>query len=268
MFGSDCPGRSRLQRLKPHQTLIALAIPGETTAEEASALARQLLSEDERRSAARFIRSHDRHDFVVARALVRLGLSQVFPVEPSAWRFDRDEKRKPFIVAPSGLEPFQFSVSHTRGLVALLVSRAEHAGVDVESIRRTNDLPLVASRICAPIELESLNRLTSQLWRDRFFQLWTLKEAYAKARGLGLALRLDHVAFEIAADGKTARAQFSHDLADDAARWKFSLTQPTREHMMATAIADSGSEIVQEHVRIAFREERASLEETSPTLPV
>ena len=90
--------------------------------------------------------------------MVRLGLSAGFAVEARTWRFERDDKEKPFVVAPGGLPPSEFSLSHTRGLVALLVTSAAQAGVDVEHIGRTNDLALVATGICAPTELESLNR--------------------------------------------------------------------------------------------------------------
>src|SRR3989442_9510438 len=49
-----------------------------------------ILSEDEQKDARRFHRAKDRHQFVIARALVRLALSQHFLIPPGDWRFHRD----------------------------------------------------------------------------------------------------------------------------------------------------------------------------------
>lgn len=223
-----------------HEATIFLADPGETTPAEASLLAEQILTDDERQRAARFVTQQDRHDQLVSRALVRLGLSACFTVPPHAWRFERDAKQRPFVTAPAGLPRFQFSLSHTAGLIALLVTSAERAGLDVEHTARTNDLALVATRVCSPTELESLNRLASDAWRERFFQLWTLKEAYAKARGLGIGLPLNRIAFSLRADDAVA-VQFSSEIGDDPAAWQFHLRRVTSQHLLAAAIDRDGA---------------------------
>lgn len=248
--------------MQADQTIILLAVPDETTVDEASLLAAQLLSPDERERAARFVRREDRHDQIVTRSLVRLGLSSCFSVAATAWRFDRDERHKPFVTAPTGLPPFQFSLSHTRGLIALLVTSAAQAGVDLEHVERANDLPLVATRICAPTELESLNRIAGEQWRERFFQLWTLKEAYAKARGLGLSLPLRSVAFDITTDGKVA-AHFGDKVGDDPAPWQFAVRRPTEHHVVAAAMRMERQvrfEIVLKPVRVGVLDGHAALQ--------
>ncbi len=212
-------------RLKKNQALILFADTRKTSAETADVLSQELLTEEE--NARPIIRAQDRHDYIAARSLLRLGLSSCFEVEPAKWNFGRDERGKPFVISPTNLPQFQFSLSHTRGLVALLVSFATQAGIDVEQMERTNDLKLVAQRVCSRREFDSLGRLTGEKWQLRFFQLWTLKEAYAKARGLGLALPLQSISFEIDSQDKV--------IADDE-DWQFHLERLAPDHMLAAAM--------------------------------
>ena len=51
----------------------------------------------------------------------------------------------------------------------------------------------------------------------RFFELWTLKEAYIKARGLGLALPLDGFSYHFEPQ---LSLQIRPDLQDDGADWQ------------------------------------------------
>ena len=183
MFCPERAGGDHLQRLKPGQTIITVADPHATTPAEAASLRGQLLADEERQNIRRLLRPEQRHERIVAWSLVRLGLSQLFPIPPAEWVFSRRDNQRPFVLAPPGLPPFQFSLSHTRGLIALLVTSAALGGVDVERMERTNDLPSVAPKICAASELAALNLLAGDAWTERFFELWTLKEAYAKARG-------------------------------------------------------------------------------------
>lgn len=84
---------------------------------------------------------------MISRALVRLVLSNHFPIPAGDWRFDRDGNGKPSIVAPAGFPPVRFSLSHTQGLVACLISLSAEAAVDVEKIEYNQDLALVARQV-------------------------------------------------------------------------------------------------------------------------
>jgi 4'-phosphopantetheinyl transferase len=120
-------------------------------------------------------------------------------------------------------------------LVALLVTPASQAGVDVEKINPASDLGLVAESVLAPGELMGLNQLSGAAWTARFVKLWTLKEAYAKARGLGLALPLKSLEFDIKADGNVG-ACFAPEIQDKPDNWHFWLRRSTPDHVMAAAI--------------------------------
>src|ERR1700733_3801239 len=81
-----------------------------------------ILSKDEMKRARRFRNISDSREYVFAHALVRLALSHYMPVSACDWQFDRDRNGRPTIGTPE-VSPFvQFSLSHTSGLVACLIT--------------------------------------------------------------------------------------------------------------------------------------------------
>ena len=146
------------------------------------------------------------------------------------------------IVAPNLPHAPIFSLSHTEGMAACLIGLSARAGVDVEKLAYHRDLPRMASSIFAAGELQNLRGHFGADWTARFFQYWTLKEAYAKARGLGLRLRPRDINFEIAAGG-AIRGYFAAALRDDLSRWFFRSYRPSPTHVLSLAVA-APSEIV------------------------
>ena len=138
--------------------------------------------------------------------------------------------------------PVHFSLSHTDGLIACLTSLSPHAAVDVEKVEDSRDLTLVAEQIFSPTELQTLNRLSGADWTARFFDYWTLKEAYAKARGLGLGLKLSAVGFEFGSDD-SIRADFASDLSDDSSAWMFWLSRSSPHTISVAAKRDRHHDI-------------------------
>jgi 4'-phosphopantetheinyl transferase len=154
-----------------------------------------LLAPEEAARHARFLAEKDRDAYLVARALVRCALSTYADVEPHAWRFVANARGRPRIAGP--LAPghaLRFNLSHTDTLVALAVTRGRLVGVDIEAPGREAPLD-VAQRFFAAPEIAALQGLPSAEQAGRFWELWTLKESYLKARGMGLAIPLDTFAF-------------------------------------------------------------------------
>ena len=200
------------------------------------------LADDERRRRDRYVRELDRHTFVVARALVRMVLSQHGPVEPADWRFAVNEHGCPFVVdAQAGQPRLHFNVSHTAGLVALAVARGHRVGVDVEDARRVvrHD---VAGHHFAPAEVADLRALPAEAQPRGFFEYWTLKEAYIKARGMGLAIPLADFAFVLRPPAAPV-VTFVEGFDDDAARWQFWQAWPTPDHRLGLAIERTGHDL-------------------------
>jgi 4'-phosphopantetheinyl transferase len=208
-----------------------------------------LLAADELARMARFRFAADRLRYLFAHALVRTTLSRYAPgTPPGRWRFRANVYGRPEIAAeadaPAGGEaPLRFNLSHTAGLVACVVARGRDVGIDVEHLwPPTFDLGIAEDHF-ARAERAGLEALPAEARRERFFAIWTLKEAYIKARGMGLALPLDRFAFEL--DGLDARSdaqaeihvRFEPDMNDDDARWLFARLRPTSAHAHALAVA-------------------------------
>lgn len=216
--------------------------------DDAEALARldrylPLLSPDEHARMARFVFERDRHRFLLTRALVRTMLSRyASAVPPAAWQFTANIHGRPEILdRPAGVPDLRFNISHTDGLIACAVTIGREVGVDVEHAGRrlTHD---VAARFFAPAEVAHLQALPEDEQARVFFDYWTLKEAYIKARGFGLALPLGDFAFHLSPDRAPA-ITFEPSLPDDPATWQFEQGWPTPHHRLGLAIRRTGADL-------------------------
>jgi 4'-phosphopantetheinyl transferase len=193
-----------------------------------------LLDDEERARAARFRFARHRREFVAAHALARLALEREGGRPAASWRFVTGSHGRPALVdPPAGLT---FNISHTSGLVACAVGRGAEIGVDVEHTDRGGRLLDVAERYFSADEAAELRGHPPDRQARRFLEYWTLKEAYIKARGLGLALPLGQFTFGIAEEGISIR--FDPELGDDPGRWRFTLHPHGRRHLVATAVSD------------------------------
>jgi 4'-phosphopantetheinyl transferase len=178
-----------------------------------------VLSPDEQARQRRFTFPEHRRQFLISHAFLRIALSQYAPVAPEAWQFVISGHGKPAVARPEPFQGLHFNLSHTRGLAAVAVALQE-VGVDAESIERRDPGIELARRYFAAEEVAHLAQLEGEQRKSAFFDFWTLKEAYIKARGLGLALPLDQFSFQIS-PGSRPRIAFSEHLQDHAADWQF-----------------------------------------------
>ncbi|WP_437979856.1 4'-phosphopantetheinyl transferase family protein [Sorangium sp. So ce117] len=199
----------------------------------------RLMAPDEAAQQARFLFAENRHEYLLTRALVRTVLSKYANVAPEAWSFVRNEFGRPQIAGPPGVPPIRFNLSNTRGLIACLVALDRDVGVDVEDTERASSAVDIADRFFSPGEVRALRALPPERQRARFFEYWTLKESYIKARGMGLAIPLDQFSFHLD-DGPAIGISFDPRLGDDRSAWQFALYQPSARHTMAAAIRSGG----------------------------
>jgi 4'-phosphopantetheinyl transferase len=190
----------------------------------------------------RFHFEHDRKLFLVAHGMLRSVLSRYVDVAPSQWQFSYGKYGRPVISAPGGLPRLRFSLSHTRGLVACAVSLEFDCGVDVERLRTPHNPHAIAKKMFAGNELSDLEGRTGGDYLKRFFCYWTLREAYCKATGLGIARAPKNFSFSISSAGNIS-IRFVPDSVQETGRWQFVCLQPGSEHLLAIA-AHAGSTIV------------------------
>ena len=194
-----------------------------------------LLSGDERARYERFCLDDDRREFAAAHALLRTTLSEFDGISPRGWRFDAGSHGKPALAAGQSDLPLSFNLSHTRGLVACAVALGADVGLDVELVTRAADWRAIASRYFSPAEVAQIDGVAGAGRATRFFELWTLKEAFAKALGVGLSQSLDASSFDLA-DASAITCTLPP--AVDAAHWRFALYMPARDHRLAVAVSD------------------------------
>lgn len=149
--------------------------------------------EEEARRRA-FVFPRDRDLFLLAHAVKRLALGRCLGVDPLELAFTRDAAGKPFLTGPFQAGP-GFSLSHSGEAIALAISRAPLVGVDVEAHAR--EVPLAAmAMVMADAEVADLAASGGSA-RRKAFVYWTLREAFAKAVGLGLSLPRNDVSFHL-----------------------------------------------------------------------
>lgn len=195
-----------------------------------------LLTDNERTQMSRFYFARHRQQFLITRALIRTSLSSYFPVEPADWRFGKNAYGKPQIIFPEKTWPVRFNLSHCEGLVLCGIVRDHDIGVDVEDAQRSTQAALdnLSSYFSAE-EIAELARLPPTLQKTRFFDYWTLKESYIKARSMGLAIALDKFSFQFKAD-LLSGFNIHPDLNDDAANWQFWRIPMAGRYRIAVAV--------------------------------
>lgn len=198
------------------------------------AAALRALSPLERERYRRMRSPEGKLNFLAGRALARnvLGLYGSSPA--CKMEFAVDASGRPFIAAPRALRDMHFSLSHTSGLVVMAVAPIPEIGIDVEKSDRPIDISDVAPLVFTQSELEPLSRSSPGQARAHFFNLWTLKEAYLKARGMGFALPPRSFEFTGATDRLSLRCDAACD--DNPGRWRFALSAHRSDIQMALAI--------------------------------
>jgi 4'-phosphopantetheinyl transferase len=179
----------------------------------------EVLSDAERDRMDRFRRPIDRRMYGISHVLLRMVLARYESVPPELLRFSRGAHGKPALVDSPGSMGVEFNLSHARGLAVVAVARGRAVGIDAERGDRSIGA-LLASRIFSPSERTGLDGMSPDDRARAMVRLWTLKEAYVKALGVGLSLSVADLSFGIAEE-KTPRFEPVSTLEHDPARWSF-----------------------------------------------
>jgi len=186
--------------------------------------AEQHLSIEERARRDRLRFDLDRRDFTIAHDLLRRTLSRYSHKSPGEWKFATNEYGKPSIEsADPELRALSFSLSHTRGCVACAITLKAPLGIDVEQIDQSRTVQAIAERYFSEKEAAWLRECPDEVRNVCFVELWTLKEAFLKSRGIGLSEVLSDVSFLF---DKHARMEVSGRPTIDPNEWHFALCEP------------------------------------------
>ncbi len=196
------------------------------------------LDDDERARARRLRPPKARAAYVAAHGLLRSMLAQELgkfglKVAPSAVVIVHDRHGAPHLGSEhDGLvslaHDLRFSLTHTDGLVACAVVRSRDVGIDAEHVDRGVLVGELAARTLTERERETLEGRDEAGKAAGFLALFTMKEAFTKARGLGLALDMSTI--ELRREGE--RLLFA-DAPDD---WHLEMLALGDEHQVALAV--------------------------------
>jgi 4'-phosphopantetheinyl transferase len=158
------------------------------------------LSSEEKERAGKFLVAHAREQFIASRSILRELLSAYLRVPAVEISISYGHYGKPSVADSAGSSPLCFNGSHSQGLAVFAFTREREVGIDIEKIRPEVATEEIAERFFSKAEIADLATLPPQLRSEGFFRCWTRKEAYIKARGLGLQIPLQSFDVAVQAD--------------------------------------------------------------------
>ena len=140
-----------------------------------------LLMPDEVERANKFYQQKDRNRFIISRGVLKHILGRYLNQEPSAIEFGVGENKKPYIKNSAQLN-LRFNLSHSGDAILLAISDSA-IGADVEFINYDFGFTEVLDDNFSVNEITYIKETDSA---ERFFRVWTRKEALTKATAQGL----------------------------------------------------------------------------------
>ena len=179
---------------------------------------KSLLSTDETKRAERFYFDKDKEHFEVGRGILRVLLGNYLNINPKKIKFHYNQFGKPFITDQFKNSKIQFNLSHSKDMLVLVFCKTANVGIDIEFMRTDFDLLRLARQFFSKREVKELISTPSNLLREAFFNCWTRKEAFIKAKGKGLSIPLDK--FDVSsAPGKPARLCYYNENPSEISDW-------------------------------------------------
>jgi 4'-phosphopantetheinyl transferase len=201
----------------------------------------RLLAADEQVKTGRFRFAKDRNQFIIGRGLLRVLLGHYLACEPAQIRFRYSSYGKPSLEDGKQVG-LQFNLSHSHQMALLVFTRGRDVGVDIEYMRPDVEFEQLARHFFSPTECAVLLDVAPALRKETFYNCWTRKEAYIKARGEGLSMPLDLFDVSLRPGEPAALLQCRENPAE-VARWSLHALLPGEQYAAALAV-----EKTREHV--------------------
>jgi 4'-phosphopantetheinyl transferase len=180
----------------------------------------ETLSADERARAQRFHFPHHRDRYIAAHGILRELLARYLGTEAGDFRFQLNDHGKPALGTGQETADMRFNLSHSQDIALFAFAWRCEVGVDVEYIRPAVGDKGLAERFFSTQEVAALRALPKDAQNEAFFNCWTRKEAYVKARGRGLSINLASFAVSLAPTQMTNVPIIGID-DSEAVRWSF-----------------------------------------------
>lgn len=116
---------------------------------------------------------------------------ELYCVNDNDMRLEKGLRGKPYVSIGNQVAKINFNISHTSGVGVVAFSECD-IGVDIEKIQEP-DYRIVRRFFVEPEQRYILDVESVEIQRNRFFEIWTKKEAYLKYKGYGLAGGLKNI---------------------------------------------------------------------------
>jgi 4'-phosphopantetheinyl transferase len=181
--------------------------------------AAEILSSDEQKRASRFHRVRDRKHFIVAHAVIRLILARYLKIDPRQIPFEYNTFGKPRLMDDAHYPDVRFNLAHSTGVALYALAIGREIGVDLEFTEPDFATIGLAQSLFAPEEVAALSTLSNEDFVAGFYRCWTRKEAYVKAKGLGLSLPLNSFVVSVGTPNETPLLLSDGNEIGDQERW-------------------------------------------------
>lgn len=202
----------------------------------------QLLSAAERARADRFRFECDRQRFIVSHGAVRLILGNYLHTAPERLQFRATSYGKPYLAPTNGMAPLTFNLSHAGDFALCAVGHQRMIGIDIERLRPIPDAMQIVEQFFAACEQRYLVSLPPAQQLAAFFDFWTCKEAFLKARGDGLSHPLDKIVVEFDVERIATLTRIDDDTYEGQ-RWSLRVFTPARGYTSSLVVQGSDPDV-------------------------
>jgi 4'-phosphopantetheinyl transferase len=195
-----------------------------------------LLSQDERQRAVRYQRSVDRDRFIAGRGILRKIISTYLALAPCELRFTYNEYGKPAVSDDQNDCALSFNLSHSAELALYAVTMGRDVGIDIEHIREDFATIEIAEQFFSKDEVAEIKSLPMDQRTLGFFNCWSRKESFIKAKGMGVSYILDRFTVSLTPGAPPALLKVDDD-EREASQWKVYELSPGAGYVAALVIA-------------------------------
>ena len=194
-----------------------------------------VISKDEALRAGRLRLDNDRETYITCHALLRLVIAQRLKVDPKEISFTNGLNNKPYIMG----DPLFFNLTHTRESFSFAISDNKFIGIDLENSDQDIEFHSVARSFFSSKECGYIFR-SAEGAKNRFFVLWTRKEALLKALGTGIIDDLTNI--EVSGrDNSIDWNSLGGSVPDPAISTMFLYTRKIGTHFLSIAVPQRDS---------------------------
>ncbi len=199
----------------------------------------QFLNAEESARASRFHFPEHRERFIVGRSVFKIILGAYLNEDGANINFKYSDYGKPLLAGRHAGSELSFNLAHSNDVAVYAITLSRRIGIDIEYVRPDLADDRIAERFFAPAEVAVIRALPPENRTEAFFNCWTRKEAYIKARGEGMSLPLDSFTVSLK-PGEPAALLTVANSREEGSRWSLSELVPAQGYVAAIAVEGHG----------------------------